>query len=306
MDRNIIQRYTPNSKNNFIIRKNIISMIDNLIGDDNLYILLWGSSESGKTTICNSIINDNYKNNEKNVLINELCDTTTFYKTELKHFCQTISNKKKLLIIDDIDNCKDSIQHQIRTYIETYKKNIFVVITCFNYTKVIPQIKSHLLTIKLESINNSDLLFIYNYIDQREHLNLEKRCIDFLINNSNKSIRLMLNNIQKIILHENVDYSNITELCYTVSYSMLEKLNILILTERKLIESSKFIMNINNSGISVIDILENYYQFIKVSSLCDSVKCKIIKIISKYINKFHSLHETHLELYNFVYELYYI
>ena len=52
-----------------------------------------------------------------------------------------------------------------------------------------------------------------------------------------------------------------------------------------------------NNGFSVIDILEEFFLYIKFhSDLDDKYKYEIIKLICKYINIFHNIHEDSIEL----------
>ena len=50
-------------------------------------------------------------------------------------------------------------------------------------------------------------------------------------------------------------------------------------------------------GYSVLDILDCFYNFLKLTnSVDDHVKYNIIKVICKYIYIFYSLHEDEIEL----------
>ena len=64
------------------------------------------------------------------------------------------------------------------------------------------------------------------------------------------------------------------------------------------------INNIFKKGYSVMDILDSYFTFIKVTNLLDeTIKYKVIKLILKYIALFHTLHENDIELAFFTNEL---
>ena len=53
-----------------------------------------------------------------------------------------------------------------------------------------------------------------------------------------------------------------------------------------------------------MDILESYFKFIKYTSLItEEKKYNIIRLICKYICKFHLLHEESIELTFFTHEL---
>jgi hypothetical protein len=85
----------------------------------------------------------------------------------------------------------------------------------------------------------------------------------------------------------------ITAINVTVFDSFLNKI-----TSDELNEAIDIIFNITESGISVIDILFEFFIYIKCqcSILNDSDKYKILKIISKYMTHFNILHEDAIEL----------
>jgi hypothetical protein len=59
----------------------------------------------------------------------------------------------------------------------------------------------------------------------------------------------------------------------------------------------KIIYEIFDKGYSVMDILDNYFTFIKITTiLSEDQKYEIIPIICKYITIFHNIHEDEIEL----------
>ena len=58
------------------------------------------------------------------------------------------------------------------------------------------------------------------------------------------------------------------------------------------------ILELNNIGLSVIDILDNIIYYVKNNnkSLNEEYRFKIIKLITNYINVFNNLHEDKIEL----------
>ena len=54
---------------------------------------------------------------------------------------------------------------------------------------------------------------------------------------------------------------------------------------------------ISNDGYSVMDILDNYFMFVKnTDKLSENDKYKIIPFICTYITAFHEIHENDIEL----------
>ena len=104
MEQPFIYKYRPKTLEEFEINPKLIELLNTLIKSDLLNILLIGNQGSGKTTLINCIIKKYYgeKFDNNNILIiNSLKDQgITYYKTEVKTFCQTMSTipNKKIII----------------------------------------------------------------------------------------------------------------------------------------------------------------------------------------------------------------
>ena len=64
--------------------------------------------------------------------------------------------------------------------------------------------------------------------------------------------------------------------------------------------TKNILYNIFDKGYSVMDILDNYFLFVKVTTICFPKKAKNIRSIQpylcKYITIFHNIHEDEIEL----------
>ena len=70
-------------------------------------------------------------------------------------------------------------------------------------------------------------------------------------------------------------------------------------------EAIRIFYGIYNDGYSVIDILDNYFIYVKnISEVSDKIKFIIIKLLCKYISIFYEVHEERLELALFTNNLY--
>ena len=70
-----------------------------------------------------------------------------------------------------------------------------------------------------------------------------------------------------------------------------------LILEKKLQEAINLIYKIYDKGYSVMDILDNYFIFVKSSTILnEEQKFKIIPCICKYITIFHNIHEDEIEL----------
>ena len=66
---------------------------------------------------------------------------------------------------------------------------------------------------------------------------------------------------------------------------------------KKLNQAIQILYSIYEQGYSVMDILDNYFLFIKMTdTLSEDQKYKIIPYLCKYISVFHNIHEDEIEL----------
>lgn len=309
MKKTFLSKYKPLNLNDFIMDSTLYTIFRHLIDLDNLNLLLIGDSGTGKSTLTKILIKEyfNFNVSNDNILyINSLKEQgIQYYRTDFKYFCQTtctIPNKKKIVIIDDIDVFNEQIQQIFINFIDKYK-NIHFILTGNNTQKIVEGLQSRLITFRLQTLTNQHLLSILNKIIIQENIIISHDAIDFLLNLSNHSVRIMINYLEKFkLLNEPIDLIKIENICTTIQFSKLQLFNSFI-QEKKKQEAFQLIQYFYDNGYSYIDILDNYFLFIKCCSLPDPLKYKIIKIICKYICIFNQLHEHSIELLFFTNEL---
>ena len=80
-----------------------------------------------------------------------------YYRTDVKTFCQTrcsIPGKKKIVILDDIDNINEQSQQVFRNCIDKYNNNVHFISSCSNVQKVIDTLQSRMIIIKLKPLSS--------------------------------------------------------------------------------------------------------------------------------------------------------
>jgi len=98
------------------------------------------------------------------------------------------------------------------------------------------------------------------------------------------------------LLNTKITYNLAVQLCTNISFLIFEEYTKLIL-EKKTNEAIQMIYEIYDKGYSVMDILDNYFIFVKTADILDEEqKYKIIPYICKYITIFHNIHEDEIEL----------
>lgn len=306
-DKLFIQKYQPLYFNDYNINDTIIQMLKTLILLDNLNILIIGDSASGKTSLLNTLIREYYvghapKEYEENVLyINSLKEQgINYYRTDVKTFCQTcsnIKNKKKFVILDDIDFINEQSQQVFRNCIDKYSHNVHFMASCSNIQKVIESLQSRLIIIKIKPLERENMVSIINKVAQYENIEIEQDAKDFIINIACSSVKILINYMEKFkLLNTKITYNLAVQLCTNISFLIFEDYTKLIL-EKKTNEAIQMIYEIYDKGYSVMDILDNYFIFVKSTVILDEEqKYKIIPYICKYITIFHNIHEDEIEL----------
>ena len=302
-----IQKYQPIYFDDFGEDNEIIQMFKTLILIDNLNILLIGDMATGKTSLLNSLIREYYnrinpKDYEENVLyINNLKEQgINYYRTDVKTFCQTRSNikgKKKIVVLDDIDLINEQSQQVFRNCIDKYSHNVNFISSCSNTQKVIETLQSRFTIIKIKPLKRTHLIAIVEKIKTSENIDIDNDAIDFIINVSNNTVKILINYMEKFkLLGEKITLNLAIQLCCNISFVVFEKYTNFIIN-KQLKTAIHLILEIYEKGYSVMDILDNYFIFIKnTHMLSEEQKYNIIPIICKYITIFHNIHEDEIEL----------
>jgi len=306
-DKLFINKYQPLYFEDFQLDEQFINIFKTLININNLNILLIGNIGSGKTTLLNALIKEYYKGDnedlyEENILyINSLKEQgINYYRNDVKTFCQTFSsikNKKKIVILDDIDLINENSQQVFRNCIDKFSRNVHFISSCSNVQKVIESIQSRLRIIKINPLNSTHLYKIMNKIKIKENIDIDNEAEEFLITICNNTAKILINYMEKFkLLNKKITYELALNLCTNISFIIFIKYTE-FLKENNLKESIKIFYSIYDKGYSVIDILDNYFTFVKVTKLFnESEKYKIIPYICKYITIFHNIHEDEIEL----------
>lgn len=306
-DKLFINKYQPLFFEDFGPNNEVIEMLKTLILIDNLNILLIGDTTSGKTSILNALIREYYtgftsKEYEENVLyINSLKEQgINYYRTDVKTFCQTRSNikdKKKFVVLDDIDFINEQSQQVFRNCIDKFSHNVNFISSCSNNQKVIESLQSRLTIFKIKPLQKDRLINIIENIKTSENIQIDKDAENFIISISNNTVKILINYMEKFkLLNTKITLNLAIQLCSNISFLTFEEYTKCLLNS-DLSNAIKTIYEIYEKGYSVMDILDNYFIFIKTSNmLSEEQKYKIIPYLCKYITIFHNIHEDEIEL----------
>ena len=310
-----INKYQPLVFNDFETDVEMIEILETLIQMNNLNILFIGDIGSGKTSFLNAVIREYYggllpENYSENILhINSLKEQgINYYRNDMKIFCQTcsvIKGKKKIIVLDDIDIINEQSQQVFRNCIDKYSHNVHFIASCSNSQKVIESIQSRLTIIRIKPLTRSNLSTIMNKITTAESIILTPDAEEFVLNISNNTAKIMVNYLEKFkLLNQIITFDLANQVCTNISFSSFEAYTNYILN-KQLKEAIRLIYSIYDKGYSVMDILDNYFLFVKTTAILDETqKYDIVPFICKYITVFYNIHEDEIELALFTNNLY--
>ena len=329
-DKLFIYKYQPFYFQDFEIDPDTVALLNTFISMNHLNLLFVGNAGSGKTSLMNALVAKYYNTdvkgtnekgmnekgmNEKgtayhvqpkhyfeNVLhINSLKEQgVNFYRNEVKTFCQTrsiIPNKKKIVILDDIDMINEQSQQVFRNCIDKYSGNVHFISSCSDTQKVIESMQSRLVIIKINSFTRENLKMILTKIKMNEQIIIEEDAEEFVLSICDNTVKTLINYMEKFkLLDEIITLPIAMNVCTNISFLEFEKYTEKI-KAKCLKDAIKILYDIYDKGYSVMDILDNYSLFVKMTdTLNENDKYAIISCICKYIAIFHNTHEESIEL----------
>jgi DNA polymerase III delta prime subunit len=310
-----VHKYQPQYFKDFEIDNEMINILNTFIKIDNLNILFIGDIGSGKTCFLNALIREYYKSYspqqyESNLLhINSLKEQgINYYRNDVKTFCQTcsiIKNKKKIVVLDDIDFINEQSQQVFRNCIDKYSHNVHFISSCSNTQKVIESLQSRFIIIKIKHLQRDNMKKIMDKIKIKENIEITEDAEEFILNICNNTAKILINYMEKFkLIKETITLDLVIQICTNISFiSFFEYTE--FLKQNELIKAVQLLYAIYDKGYSVMDILDNYFLFIKISKcLEENEKYDIIPFICKYISVFHNIHEDEIELALFTNNLY--
>lgn len=304
MDQPLIYKYKPKNLDNFNFETDFKFILNKFINNDLLNLLFVGDSGSCKTTliniICKQYYGEDYDSNNV-LIINSLKEQgISYYRTEVKTFCQTICsipNKKKIILIDDLDLINENSQQVFRNCLDKYSNNVNLIASCQNLQKIIETYQSRVTILKINKFDRDFLMYKITDICNNENIVIDDESKKYLIDLSNNSIRTIINYLEKFrLLEKKINKSLIISNCTNISLKFFNDYTE-ICKKNNIFEALKKINYLIECGYSVIDILDNYFTYIKICDILEEeIKYKVTILICKYITKFYNLHEDEIEL----------
>ena len=139
----------------------------------------------------------------------------------------------------------------------------------------------------------------------KENIDIDPEAIEFTLRICNGSTKLLINYLEKFaLLKQSITFPVVNTICTNIYFDRFDTFTSLAIIEKNFPAAVRLLYTIYEEGYSVMDILDSYFTFIKITDmLTEDIKYRVIKLILKYIALFHTLHENEIELALFTNEL---
>jgi DNA polymerase III gamma/tau subunit len=149
----------------------------------------------------------------------------------------------------------------------------------------------------MKPLQKENLINLIHTIKTSENIDMENEVDEFIVSISNNTVKTIVNYMEKFkLLGVKITLQLAIQLCSNISFLKFKEYTNCI-KNKKIDSAIKLIYEIYDKGYSVMDILDNYFVFIKITDdLTEEQKYNIIPYICKYITIFHNIHEDEIEL----------
>jgi DNA polymerase III gamma/tau subunit len=153
------------------------------------------------------------------------------------------------------------------------------------------------LTIKIKSLQKEKLHTIMTKIMTTENIQMSLDVQYFILDICNNTAKILINYMEKCkLLNTEITMDIAKSICTNISFSIFQEYTENV-KKNDLPTAIKIFYSIYDQGYSVMDILDNYFLFVKSTNiLTEDEKYKIIPLLCKYITIFHNIHEDEIEL----------
>lgn len=280
------EKYRPQSLDEIVNQKEIVSRFKNFVAERNLpHLLLVGPAGIGKTTSILALARDLYGPGYRNFILELNASDERgigVIREKVKNFARTAAIASpvsfKILIMDEADHLTGDAQHALRRTMEIYTKTCRFCLLGNYSENIIDPIQSRCSVFRFSPLEEDDLKGHIEDIARRENLEIVEEGIDAIYHASNGDVRKSLNLLQAAAASNQslIDDVAIYNLLGNVSPDAVKNmLNVAL--EGNFLESRELLRELLiNQGIAPADIIRNIYrEIMRHSSISERMKVKI-------------------------------
>ena len=178
----------------------------------------YGPPGTGKTSCIIAIAKHYYKEDYDNMIMVLNASEERGIETVRNRIKQFVISKGlsenpkvppfKLIILDEIDAMTEDAQAILRKVIEKYVNNVRFCFICNYLKKINPAIQSRCVIFRFNPIPHANLYDYVIKICENEKILITKRAIDLIIKRSSGDMRKLLNILQSLYMHNDINNIN--------------------------------------------------------------------------------------------------
>ena len=266
-----VEKYRPNSLDDLISHKDIISTIQRFISEDKLpHLLFYGPAGTGKTSTILAVAKQLYAPKEFHSMVLELNASDDrgigIVREQILGFASTrtvFKSKFKLVILDEADAMTNDAQNALRRVMEKYTENTRFCLICNYLTGIIPAIQSRCTRFRFGPLDMSQMQSRLEHVIKEENVNITDDGMKALVRLAKGDMRRSLNILQST----HMGYTDVSEENIYLCTGNPLRSDIQSIVEWMLNESFtiayKNIMSMKTSkGLALQDILTEVHTYV--------------------------------------------
>jgi replication factor C small subunit len=279
------EKYRPQSLDEIVNQKEIVSRFKNFVAEKNLpHLLLVGPAGIGKTTSILALAKDLYGPSYRSFILELNASDERgidIIREKVKNFARTAAIVSpvsfKILIMDEADHLTSAAQHALRRTMEIYTKTCRFCLLGNYSENIIDPIQSRCSVFRFSPLEETDLKRHIEKIARKEGLNIEEEGLDAIYQAGNGDVRKSINLLQAAAANQMlIDDVAIYNLLGNVSpQAVKEMINTALGGD--FLESRELLRDLLiNQGLAPEDIIRNVYrEIMRHSNLTEKWKVKL-------------------------------
>jgi DNA polymerase III delta prime subunit len=277
-------------------------------------ILLVGEAATGKTSWIQAMISEYYPDPvsiERKTYVHVIHTLKEqgiqYYRNETKTFCQTTTGSyQKIIVIDDMDQMNEQSQQVFRNFIDKY--HVLFLCSCTNLNHIIESIQTRFTIVPLPHLTRNQCASMFDRIVMHQGIQMDAEARDYLLDTTCPNTKVMVHLLEKMyLLGERVTLERAQGDLFLALQAYTQ-----FIQRGELHEAIRRIYDLHERGYSVIDLLDQYFLYVKATATATATDdpmmttestYKVIELLCKYIAIFHNIHDDKIELALFSFEL---
>jgi len=279
-----------------------VPVLKSFLEADAFHLLITGGTNTGKTATSSVILKEYYGDDTSKIMtLGGLKEQgMTFYRNDVKCFCQTtVHGKKKTLVVNDVDEFPEQAQQVLLNYLDNHRGKVNFIMTARYETAVIQPLHSRLVRLHLNPMSYD---FITSVVKKVSHDELSEEVTQLIAKRSAHSVTAAINCVEKLQLSGETGTEAVEVFFGLIHPHKLDRF-VEMVENGDQGGATKYLCAFLESGFSVIDVLDAMAAYLKGACLADGRKYSYVEAICKYTAIFNLVHEHPIEVVFFVNDL---